>query len=64
MNMPRYRTFDDFTREHIRPGLKAGWSFEDLNESGTGDSDFDVDPFEAALRAADYEEEPEDAAHR
>jgi hypothetical protein len=57
MNSPKYPTFDDFTREQIRPGLRAGWSLDDINEPITEDHDFDVDPFEAALRAAEYEED-------
>jgi hypothetical protein len=57
---PKYPTFDDFTREHIRPGLKAGWSVEDIQDPIPEDHDFDVDPFEAALRAAEYEEDVEE----
>lgn len=57
---PKYPTFDDFTREHIRPGLKAGWSVEDIHDPIPEDHDFDVDPFEAALRAAEYEEDVEE----
>jgi hypothetical protein len=58
---PKYRNFEDFTREHIRPGLRAGWSLDDITEPLAQEHDFDLDPFEAALRAAEYEEdEPEE----
>ncbi len=61
MSIPKYPTFDDFTREHIRPGLRAGWSLDDINDPIPQEHDFDVDPFEAALQAAEYEEDdPED----
>lgn len=55
----KYRTFDDFSREHIRPGLRAGWTLDDLTDPLAEEHDFDLDPFEAALRAAEYEEEEE-----
>ncbi len=57
MSMPKYPTFDDFTREHIRPGLRAGWSLDDINDPIPQEHDFDIDPFEAALQAAEYEED-------
>jgi hypothetical protein len=61
MSMPKYPTIEDFTREHIRPGLRAGWSLDNIEDPIPEDHDFDVDPFEAALRAAEYEEdEPDD----
>ncbi len=56
----KYPTFDDFTRDHIRPGLRAGWSLDDINEPIPEEHDFDLDPFEAALRAAEYEADDED----
>jgi len=57
----KYRTFDDFTRDQIRPGLRAGWSLDNINEPIPEEHDFDLDPFEAALRAAEYEaDEDED----
>lgn len=55
----KYNSFDDFSRDHIRPGLRAGWSLDDLQEPMAEDNDFDLDPFEAALRAAEYEEDEE-----
>lgn len=53
-----YRSFADFEREEIRPGLRAGWSMDELSH-GTheADLDFDLDPFEAALQAAEAEDQ-------
>lgn len=56
----KYRTFDDFTRDHIRPGLRAGWSLDNINDPIPEEHDFDLDPFEAALRAAEYETEDDE----
>lgn len=52
---PKYQSLEDFTREHIRPGLRAGWTLDDIGDPTEQDHDFDVDPFEAALRAREYE---------
>jgi hypothetical protein len=60
MHSPKYRSFDDFTREQIRPGMRAGWSLDNINDAIPEDHDFDLDPFEAALAAAEYEEDDED----
>lgn len=57
MSIPKYPTIDDFTREHIRPGLRAGWTLDAINDPLPQEHDFDVDPFEAALRDAEYEED-------
>ncbi len=57
MSMPKYPTIEDFTREHIRPGLRAGWTLDNIEDPIPEEHDFDVDPFEAALRAAEYEED-------
>jgi len=51
-----YRSFADFERELIRPAMRAGWSVDELEESNVDDLDFDLDPFEAALQAAESEE--------
>jgi hypothetical protein len=60
MALPKaYRSFEDFEREEIRPGMRVGWSLDDLSTS-THEVDFDVDPFEAALEAAEAEEDLED----
>ena len=48
-----YRSFADFQRELIRPAMRAGWTVDELEESGIDDLDFDPDPFEAALQAAE-----------
>ncbi|HET9953445.1 MAG TPA: transcriptional regulator [Polyangiaceae bacterium] len=51
-----YTNFADFEREHIRPEMRIGWSADDeLENSGDG-LDFDMDPFEAALWAAESED--------
>lgn len=57
---PKYRSFDDFTRDNIRPGLRAGWTLDDISEPIPVEHDFDVDPFEAALQAAESEEVDDD----
>lgn len=57
---PKYRSFDDFTRDNIRPGLRAGWSLDDIPEALPLEHDFDMDPFEAALAAAECEELEDD----
>jgi hypothetical protein len=48
-----YRSFADFERELIRPSMRAGWTVDELEESSVDDLDFDLDPFEAALQAAE-----------
>jgi hypothetical protein len=60
MFSPKYRDFDEFTRDHIRPGLRAGWSLDNINDALPEEHDFDLDPFEAALEAAEYEEDDEE----
>lgn len=60
MHSPKYPNFEDFTREHIRPGLRAGWSLDNINDVLPEEHDFDLDPFEAALAAAEYEEDEDD----
>ena len=51
-----YRSFADFERELIRPSMRAGWTADELEESGVDDLDFDLDPFEAALQAAESDD--------
>ena len=48
-----FRSFAEFERELIRPNMRAGWTVDELEESGIDDLDFDLDPFEAALQAAE-----------
>jgi hypothetical protein len=56
-----YRTFADFTREEIRPAMRIGWSMHDeLQNPHDAEIEFDLDPWEAALEAAEYEEDDED----
>jgi len=59
MALPKaYRSFADFEREEIRPGMRVGWSMDELAPSH--DVDFGVDPFEAALQAAEQEDVDDD----
>lgn len=61
MALPKaYRSFADFQRDEIRPGMKAGWSIEEIHNPHDPEVEFDLDPFEAALQEAEYEEEEED----
>ena len=60
MTSAKYRSFDDFTRDEIRPGMRAGWSLDNITDPTDLDADFDLDPFEGALLEAEMEEEQED----
>ena len=55
-----YRSLEDFEREQIRPGLRAGWSVDDVVEPGCRSFDFDVDPFGAAFDDDEDDTEDED----
>lgn len=56
-----YKTFADFQREALRPGMRAGWSIDELDmPNRCQELDFDLDPFEAALQEAEREEEDYD----
>ncbi len=59
MSNPRgYRTFAEFQREAIRPGMRAGWSIDELDmPNERRELDFDLDPFEQALVDAENEDE-------
>lgn len=60
MALPKaYSTFQDFEREEIRPGMRIGWSVHDIHNPHDAEVEFDLDPFEAALMAAELEEEEE-----
>ncbi|HWA76540.1 MAG TPA: transcriptional regulator [Polyangiaceae bacterium] len=50
-----YRSFADFEREEIRPDMRIGWSVDEIEHSGK-ELDFDMDPFEASLWAAEKED--------
>jgi hypothetical protein len=61
MTTPRaYRSYDEFEREEIRPGMRIGWSVDELEETSAAELDFDFDPFEASLDRYDEEEEDEE----
>lgn len=53
----KYRSFDDFQREEIRPGMRAGWSLDTIEDPNTRELDFDEDPFERALSEAEEEDD-------
>src|SRR5262245_36682261 len=55
----KYRNFDEFEREEIRPGLRAGWSLDNINDPSSVELDFDEDPFERALLESEQDEEEE-----
>jgi hypothetical protein len=58
MALPKaYGTFADFEREEIRPAMRIGWSMDDLHAPHEQVLDFDLDPFETALQAAEAEDE-------
>ena len=58
MANPRgYRSFADFEREALRPGMRAGWSMDELDmPDNHRELDFDLDPFEQALIDAENED--------
>ncbi len=53
-----YATFTDFEREEIRPDMRIGWTVDEIEDTGK-ELDFDMDPFEAALWAAEQEDDEE-----
>jgi hypothetical protein len=60
MASPRgYSSFQDFTRETIRPDMRIGWSTDELEHSGAEALDFDMDPFEQSLWQAEQEDDEE-----
>ncbi len=56
----KYRSFDEFERDEIRPGLRLGWSLDNINDPNSIEMDFDEDPFERALLEADPELDEDD----
>ena len=54
---PKYRSFDEFQRDEIKPGLRAGWSLDNINDPNTMELDFDEDPFERALQEHEDDED-------
>src|SRR5690606_1345204 len=62
MMWAKYRSFDEFERDEIRPGLRMGWSLDNINDPNSIEMDFDEDPFERALLESDSdidEDEPD-----
>jgi hypothetical protein len=59
MAHPRgYTSFADFERDAIRPGMRAGWTLDELEMPDNHRAlDFDLDPFEAALREAESDDD-------
>ena len=61
MALPReYRSFADFEREEIRPAMRIGWSMDELQGPHEAEIEFDLDPFETALQAAEAEDAADD----
>lgn len=58
---PKYRSFDEFQRDEIKPGLRAGWSLDNINDPNSIELDFDEDPFERALLEHDDDDDDGDA---
>ena len=54
---PKYRSFDEFERDEIRPGLRVGWSLDNINDPNNMELDFDEGPFERALQEAEAEDD-------
>ncbi len=53
MVAPRaFQSYAEFERELIRPSLRVGWSVDEIEESDHV-LDFDLDPFEKSLVAAE-----------
>jgi hypothetical protein len=51
-----YNSFADFERQELRPEMRIGWSVDEIENTGKT-LDFDLDPFEAALWAAENEDD-------
>ena len=56
----KYRNFDEFEREQIRPGLRVGWSLDNINDPSSVELDFDEDPFERALLESEQDDDEGD----
>lgn len=54
-----YTSFADFEREELRPEMRIGWTVDEIESTGR-ELDFDLDPFEAALWAAENEDKDEE----
>jgi hypothetical protein len=68
--LPRsYRSIEEFEREEIRPGLRIGFTLDDLEEGsfevGMGlDGDREDDPFERQSRTQESERAARDTGAR
>jgi hypothetical protein len=60
MMWPKYRSFDEFERDEIRPGMRLGWSLDNINDPNSIEMDFDEDPFERALLESDPDGDDDD----
>ncbi len=61
--MPRshaYSSFADFEREEIRPGMRIGWSVDEIEDASGEDFDFDADLFEQSLWEAEQGQEDDE----
>jgi hypothetical protein len=61
MMIAKYRSFDEFERDEIRPGLRMGWSLDNINDPNSIEMDFDEDPFERALSESDPDTDEDEA---
>jgi len=57
---PKYRSFDEFERDEIRPSMRMGWSLDNINDPNSIEMDFDEDPFERALLESDPDGDDDD----
>jgi hypothetical protein len=57
---PKYRSFDEFERDEIRPSMRMGWSLDNINDPNSIEMDFDEDPFERALLESDPDDGDDD----
>ena len=55
---PKYRSFDEFERDEIRPGMRMGWSLDNINDPNSIEMDFDEDPFESDPEGDDDDGDP------
>ncbi len=55
-----YSTFADFEREEIRPGMRIGWSVDELEDASGEDFDFDSDLFEEPQWGEEEEDEEQE----
>jgi len=57
MALPKaYRSFAEFERDEIRPSMRIGWSIDEIHGPHEATVEFDLDPFEAALDAAEEDD--------